>query len=346
MRFQALSPALLAALVFATGFASAPAVARDQIRVVGSSTVYPFITTTAERFGKGKSFKTPVVESTGTGGGFKLFCSGVGPSFPDIANASRPIKASERAACAANGVTAIVEIKIGYDGIVLANAQQSAKLALTRAQLYRALAKNVPLNGAFVPNPYKRWSEIDPSLPNEKIEVMGPPPTSGTRDAFVEHVLEPSCAATPEGKALQSGSDAFRASCLSVREDGAYVEAGENDNLIVQKLKANPASHGIFGFSYLEQNTDQIQGAAIDGVVPTFETIASGQYPLSRPLFIYVKKAHVEQVPGIAAFLAELTSENAWGPSGYLVDKGLIPLADSERPAWAAKAAALTEMEK
>ncbi len=319
--------------------------ARDQIRIVGSSTVYPFSTAVAEQFGKSGKFRTPVVESTGTGGGFKLFCSGIGPDFPDVANASRRIKESEVEQCAKGGVAEIVELKIGYDGIVLANSKKSAKLSLTREQLYRALAKEVPVGGKFVPNPYQKWSDIDPSLPGEKIEVLGPPPTSGTRDAFVELVMEHSCAATPEGKALKADANAFKAACFSVREDGAYIEAGENDNLIVQKLEANPRAFGIFGYSFLDQNTDKLQGSAIEGADPTFENIAAGSYKVSRPLFIYAKKAHVGQIPGIKEFLAEFTSEKAWGSTGYLSDKGLIPLPDAERKEWAGKAAALANVQ-
>jgi phosphate transport system substrate-binding protein len=303
--------------------------ARDQIRIVGSSTVFPFSTAVAEQFGKAGAFKTPVVESTGTGGGFKLFCAGVGVDDPDITNASRPIKESEIADCAKNGVTAITEVKIGYDGIVLANSKGHAPLSLTVKDVWLALAKDVPVDGKLVANPYRTWADVNPSLPAEKIEVLGPPPTSGTRDAFVELVLDKACGEFAEVKALEG--DAKQAVCQSIREDGAYVEAGENDNLIVQKLEANPAAVGIFGFSFLDQNADKIQGSAMDGVTPTFETIADASYEVSRSLFFYVKNAHVEVIPGIKEFVAEFVSDKASGEEGYLADKGLIPLPAGER---------------
>jgi len=303
--------------------------ARDEIRIVGSSTVFPFSTAVAEQFGKAGSFKTPVVESTGTGGGIKLFCAGVGVDHPDIANASRKIKDAELATCKENGVTEITEVKIGYDGIVLANSKAGAPLVLTVKTVFLALAKQVPVDGKLVDNPYKSWSEIDPALPNEAIEVLGPPPTSGTRDAFVELVMDKACGEFAEIKALEG--DAKKAACQSIREDGAFVEAGENDNLIVQKLEANPAALGIFGFSFLDQNADKIQGSAMDGVTPTFETIADGSYEVSRPLFFYVKNAHVGVIPGIKEFVAEFVSDRATGEEGYLADKGLIPLPAGER---------------
>jgi phosphate transport system substrate-binding protein len=304
--------------------------ARDQIRIVGSSTVFPFSTTVAEQFGKGGKFKTPVVESTGTGGGFKLFCAGVGVDDPDISNASRKIKDSEIESCAKNGVTSITEVKIGYDGIVLANAKGGPELKLTTKTVWLALAKQVPVSGKLVDNPYKNWSEIDPSLPNEKIEVLGPPPTSGTRDAFVELVMDKGCAGFDEIKAI-TDAKAKQAACQQIREDGGYVEAGENDNLIVQKLEANPVAVGIFGFSFLDQNADKIKGNPMDGKTPSFESIASGEYEVSRPLFFYVKNAHVGVIPGIKEFVAEFMSDRASGEEGYLADKGLIPMPQDER---------------
>jgi phosphate transport system substrate-binding protein len=303
--------------------------ARDEIRIVGSSTVFPFSTAVAEQFGKAGSFKTPVVESTGTGGGIKLFCAGVGVDHPDIANASRAIKDSELETCKKNGVAEITEVKIGYDGIVLANSKATAPLNLTIKSVFLALAKQVPVDGKLVDNPYKTWSEIDPSLPNAAIEVLGPPPTSGTRDAFVELVMDKACGEFAEIKALEG--DAKKAACQSVREDGLFVEAGENDNLIVQKLEANPAAVGIFGFSFLDQNADKVQGSAMDGVTPTFETIADGSYEVSRPLYFYVKNAHVGVIPGLKEFVAEFMSDRATGEEGYLADKGLIPLPAGER---------------
>ena len=306
--------------------------ARDSISIVGSSTVYPFATVVAEQFGKTSSFKTPKIESTGSGGGFKLFCAGVGVEHPDITNASRAMKKSEFETCQSNGVKEIVEVKIGYDGIVVANAKTVKPLQLTRKDIFLALAKNVPdPSGAekLVPNPYKTWKDVNASLPATKIEVLGPPPTSGTRDAFVELVMEEAANEFPFIKAMDKND--YKAAAHTIREDGAYVEAGENDNLIVQKLTANPDALGIFGFSFLDQNTDMIQGSFIDGVQPTFEAIADGTYPVSRPLFFYVKKAHVGVIPGVQEYLNEFTSEKAWGPDGYLAEKGMIPMPDAER---------------
>ena len=313
--------------------ASAPtAIARDQIRIVGSSTVFPFSTAVAELVGRTTSFKTPIVESTGSGGGLKLFCAGVGDRTPDIANSSRRIKASEIELCAKNGVNDIVEIRIGFDGIVLANSKKSEPLALTTKQLFLALAREIPVAGKMVLNRNRTWKDVDPSLPDRKIEVLGPPPTSGTRDAFVELAMGGGAMQIPMLKALKtSDKKAFKALAHAIREDGAYVEAGENDNLIVQKLNANPSAIGIFGFSFLDQNEDRIQGSPIDGTEPTFEAIASGEYPISRSLYFYVKKDHVAVVPGLREFIAEFTSERAIGIEGYLSDKGLIPLSASER---------------
>ncbi len=333
----------LAIAAFASlALAATAAEARDQIRIVGSSTVFPFSTVVAEQFGKTGGFKTPVVESTGTGGGFKLFCAGIGVGHPDISNASRAIKESELKDCAANGVTEITEVKIGYDGIVLANAKTAPAFSLTVAQVWQALAKEVPVDGQLVANPYKSWNDIDPSLPNEPIEVFGPPPTSGTRDAFVELVMDVGCKEFAEVKALEG--DAHKAACQTIRDDGAFIEAGENDNLIVQKLEANPLALGIFGYSFLDQNADKVQGSAIGGVAPTFEAIADGSYPVSRPLFFYVKNAHVGVIPGLKEFVAEFMSERASGEEGYLADKGLIPLPADEHAEVLAAASALTPM--
>jgi phosphate transport system substrate-binding protein len=325
----------IAVAMIAATVAGAQAQQRDSISIVGSSTVYPFATVVAEKFGKAGAFKSPKIESTGTGGGFKLFCGGVGVQHPDISNASRAIKASEFEACQKNGVADIVEVKIGYDGIVLANSKKASELKLTTKDIFLALAKEVPDpkgGEGLVANPYKTWKEVNASLPDAKIEVLGPPPTSGTRDAFVELAMEQG-ALKFEGLKKLSKEDGkkFQKVFSSIREDGAYVEAGENDNLIVQKLGANPSALGIFGFSFLDQNTDKIQGSYVDGNPPTFENIASGKYPLSRPLFFYVKKAHVGVIPGIQEYLAEFTSDKAWGKDGYLGEKGLIPLPEAER---------------
>jgi phosphate transport system substrate-binding protein len=326
----------LAAIVLAV---ATPAMARDQINIVGSSTVFPFSTTVAERFGKMTEFKTPVVESTGSGGGLKLFCAGSGLDTPDITNASRRIKASEVKKCAANGVTEIVEATIGFDGIVIANSSSVAQLEVTLRDLFLALAKNVPdANGGTQPNPYTTWHQVNADLPDVKIEVLGPPPTSGTRDAFAELALEGGCKTFDWIKALKkTDKHAYKALCHTIREDGAYIEAGENDNLIVQKLQANPDAFGVFGYSFLEQNSDVIQGSVVNGVAPEFEEIADGNYPIARSLFFYVKKSHVDQIPGIREYLAEFTAEDTWGDEGYLADKGLIPLSAEARKTWAAK---------
>ncbi|MCH9765356.1 MAG: PstS family phosphate ABC transporter substrate-binding protein [Alphaproteobacteria bacterium] len=315
------------------------ATARDQIKIVGSSTVFPFATTVAERFGKSTDFKAPIVESTGSGGGLKLFCAGVGDAHPDITNASRRIKKSEVEKCAKNGIKDIVEVKIGYDGIVLANSRKSKRMELTLRDIFLALAKDVPEGeGKTKPNPYKTWKDVNPALPDVKIEVMGPPPTSGTRDAFVELAMEGGCKSFDWIKALKKkDKKAYKALCHRIREDGAFVEAGENDNLIVQKLNANPAAFGVFGFSFLDQNSDTVQGSKISGVAPEFEQIADGSYPVSRSLFFYVKKQHIGSTPGIKEFLTEFASNKAWGPEGYLADKGLIPMSEEEREDWSTK---------
>jgi phosphate transport system substrate-binding protein len=293
--------------------------------------VFPFTTAVAEQFGKTSGFKTPIVESTGTGGGLKLFCAGVGVDHPDATNASRRIKDSEVKTCAENGITEITELKIGYDGIVMANAKSAPHFTLTLNQVWQALAKEVVVNGQIVANPHKNWSEIDPSLPNEEIEVLGPPPTSGTRDAFNELVMDAGCKGVPEVDALkESDADRHKAVCQTIREDGVYVEAGENDNLIVQKLEANPIALGVFGYSFLEQNMDKLQGSTIGGVEPVYEKIASGEYPVSRSLYIYIKNAHLGVVPGIKEFVAEYTSDKAMGEEGYLAEKGLITLPADE----------------
>lgn len=308
--------------------------ARDSINIVGSSTVYPFTTTVAEQFGRAGKFKTPKVESTGTGGGLKLFCQGVGPQFPDIANASRRIKSSELQTCAQNGVKEVVEIKVGYDGIVMAQSKAGASLILARRDVYLALAKTVPDPAnptSLVPNPFVTWKDVNKSLPAVKIEVLGPPPTSGTRDSFAELYMEAGCRTFAWLEALRAQDEArFKRACDTLREDGSYIEAGENDNLIVQKLGANKDAVGIFGYSFLEENLDKLKGAVIDGISPTFETVASGKYPASRPLFIYVKKAHIGVIPGITEFIAEYTSEKALGEEGYLAEKGLIPPSKGE----------------
>ena len=311
------------------------AAGRSTISVVGSSTVYPFATVVAEKFGKKTAYSTPKIESTGSGGGMKLFCNGVGLGTPDITNASRRIKKSEFDKCHANGVNEIIEVHIGFDGIAVANSNQAKQMQLSRKDLFLALAAQVPNpdgSETLVENPYQTWNEVNSSLPNIAIEVLGPPPTSGTRDAFAELALEGGCKHFDWIKALKKkDKKAYKGICHTVREDGLYIEAGENDNLIVQKLDKNPNALGIFGFSFLEQNDDKVQGSLVEGKAPEFETIADGSYPISRPLYFYVKKAHMDSIPGIKDYLKEFTSEAAMGEDGYLLDKGLIPLSDEER---------------
>ena len=327
------------------GLACVPtmASARSQIRAVGSSTVYPFATAVAERLARANpNMKPPVIESVGTGGGIKLFCAGVGEQFPDIANASRRIKASEVKSCAANGVKAITEIQVGIDGIALATAKATPVSNVSAVDVYKALAKT-PFGK---PNKAKTWKDVNASLPATPIRAFGPPPTSGTRDAFGELIMTAGCNSNPAMKALaKSDSNKHKAICTAVREDGAFVETGESDNLIVQKLESNPGTIGIFGYSYLEENDKQIKGIAINGVAPTYDSIASFKYPGSRPLYIYVKNAHVRAIPAIKAFVAEFTKEAAWGKSGYLVKRGMIAAPDAIRAKSAAAARALTPLD-
>jgi len=331
--FSRIATVAVAGSVLIAGNAQAQA-NRDYISVVGSSTVYPFATVVAENFGRTSDFKTPKVESTGSGGGLKLFCAGVGVETPDITNASRRIKASEVELCASNGIAEIIEVKVGYDGIVLANSADADQASLTLKDVFLALAREVPNpdgSETLVENPYKTWNEVNPELPNTAIEVLGPPPTSGTRDAFVELAMEGGCKQFAWIKAIKKqDKKKYKSICRSVREDGAFIEAGENDNLIVQKLQVNPNALGIFGFSFLDQNSDVVQGSLINGIEPTFDDIAAGDYPVSRPLYFYVKKAHVGKIPGIKEYLDEFISERAMGEDGYLSDKGLIPLPEDE----------------
>lgn len=352
-------------MVVAGSLSSAQAATRDNISIVGSSTVYPFATVVAERFGRNaNAFKAPKIESTGTGGGLKLFCSGAGAETPDIANASRRIKQTEYDGCKSSGVTDIVEVLIGYDGIAIANSRKAPQFTLTLKDVFLALAKDIPgPEGKLIPNPNKTWKDVNPALPANNIEVLGPPPTSGTRDAFAELAMGGGGKALPSLKALAEllpeqpdqikaamvtlgipasvydtlqikngkppkGEDVFNAVAYAIREDGAYIEAGENDNLIVQKLEANANALGIFGYSFLEENRDQVQGSSIDGVVPDIESIATGKYPVSRPLYFYIKGGHVGKIPGIQEFATEWTSNKAIGEDGYLLEKGLIPLSE------------------
>ncbi|MDK8462773.1 substrate-binding domain-containing protein [Marinobacter sp. SS13-12] len=327
---------------------STPAMARDTINIVGSSTVYPFATVVAERFGRNTDFPTPKLESTGSGGGLKLFCEGVGTQHPDITNASRRMKKSEFDNCQANGVKEITEVRIGADGIVMANSKDAEKLDLTLEQVFLALAKDVPNpdgGDELVANPYMNWSDIDSSLPDYEISVMGPPPTSGTRDAFVELAMESGCKQFDMIAQMEDANeDKFKSVCHSMREDGPFIEAGENDNLIVQRLAQDPETLGIFGYSFLMENSGQIQAATVNGVEPTPENISSDKYPVARSLWFYVKNAHVGVVPGIKEYIAEFTSEGAWGDNGYLVDVGLIPLPRNQRMATAKRVKDLEPM--
>ncbi len=321
-----------AGIAAAALLAATPALARDQIRVVGSSTVYPFTTAVAEQFGKTGGGKTPVVESTGTGGGMKIFCEGVGVRTPDATNASRRITKSEFDQCQKNGVKEVVELKVGFDGLTIAQSKQGVSMNLTLSQVFLALAEKVPgPNGDIIANPYKTWSDIDKSLPNIKIEVLGPPPTSGTRDSFHELFMEVGAQRIPVLAELRKKDrKAFDALWKSIRRDGPYVEAGENDNVIVQKLEGNKEIFGIFGFSFLEENSAKLRGVNINGVEPTSDTIADGKYAASRPLFVYFKKAHIGTIPGLDKFMAEYVSVKALGEEGYLPRKGLVPLPKAE----------------
>ena len=302
---------------------------RDQIKIVGSSTVYPYATVVAEKFGKSGKFKTPVIESTGTGGGMKLFCAGVGVNHPDVTNASRAIKPKEKALCEKNGVTDIIEIVVGNDGISFAHSVNSPDADFTKEQLWRALAAKVDVDGKLVENPYKKWSDIDSSLPNKKIEILVAPPTSGTRDAWNSLVMAKGCTKTAKSIYEADGKKAKK-ECVKIREDGYAVEAGENDTLIVQKLTSNPDAYGFFGYSYLVANKDKIKASAVNGVKPSLQGIQDYSYPIARPLFFYVKKAHVGVIPGIEEFLKEFTSKKAMSNRGYLAQIGLVPLASDK----------------
>ena len=328
---------LRAAIVIASLFVCTtawPQGARDHIHVVGSSTVYPFITVAAERFGRSTPFRTPTVESTGTGAGFRLFCGGVGVDSPDIVSSSRRMKPSEAAACARNGVSGIAEVRIGYDGIVLAQRGDEDRMHLTLREVFLALARDVPSGDghALQPNPYRRWSDIHPRLPDARIEVYGPPPTSGTRDELVEQALERGCHAFSWLAAMhERDAERHRQICQTVREDGAYIEAGENDNVIIQKLLSGANAVGIFGYNFLDQNAGRVQAVAVDGIVPGYDSIAERRYPITRPLYVYVKTSHVGVIAGLDTFLEELTSERALGEDGYLADRGLVAMSDAER---------------
>lgn len=320
---------------------------RDAIWAAGSSTVFPFASRVAENFQRTSGGAAPRVESLGTGGGIKAFCSGVGPSTPDIANASRPMKASEFDDCAANGVTDIIELKIGYDGIVIATARSGANYNFRLEDLYLGLAKEIPGGEGFVANPNTTWNQVNPALGAQRIQVYGPPTTSGTRDAFLELGMAPGAEKIPALAAIKaSDADRFETLAHTLREDNAWIDAGENDNAIVQTLTRTPGSLGVFGFSFLEQNMDTVKPETIDGVAPTVATIADGSYPLARSLYIYVKKAHIGVTPGLQEFVQEFLSDGSAARGGYLQDRGLVPLPEAELTAERAKIAAGTAMTK
>ncbi len=341
MKFTTTASAVALA-AFAVSFGTA-AEAREQIRIVGSSTVFPYTQAVAEQFANATGNPAPVVESTGTGGGMKIFCGGVGVDHPDITGASRAMKASEFEACQAAGVESVTEVLLGYDGLSVAHSNQGPDFGLTKAQLFQALASKVAVDGQIVDNPYKKWSEIDPSLPDAEITVFGPPPTSGTRDAFVELVMLEGCEEFEAIKSLEG--DAKDEVCERMRQDGPFIEAGENDNLIVQRLEADANALGIFGYSFLYENQDKLKAVAIDGVEPNEETIADGSYAVSRPLFIYVKNAHRGVIPGLEDFVQEYVSESAFGDGGYLSERGLIPLSEERREEIRQAVASATPME-
>lgn len=335
MKSVKMSATLVAiAALSATGLSATAAAARDQVRVVGSSTVFPYAQAAAENFANATGNAAPVVESTGTGGGFKVFCEGVGEGFADVTGASRAIKKSEYDLCASNGVTDITELLIGYDGLSIAVSRATTgKWALTEKQIYQALAAETDVDGKWVANPYKKWSEIDASLPDVAILAYGPPPTSGTRDAFVELAMHDGCKELDMVKAMKETAtkevydDFIKESCSRMRQDGLFVEAGENDNLIVQRLEADPNAVGIFGYSFLYENEDKLMGISINGVEPTEATIADFSYGVARPLYIYVKNAHRGVIPGLNEFVSEFVSDGAMAAGGYMEERGLTPLA-------------------
>ena len=316
--------AILASLLLIASHSES--MARDYIRVVGSSTVYPFVAAAAEQFGQIGAYKTPVVESTGTGGGIKLFCDGLGDDTPDFVNASRPMKDSEREQCTKNGVTDIQQIELGYDGIALVNKLGAPLLNMSKKQLFLALAREIPKDGRLVENPNKKWSDVDASFPAVNIELYGPPPTSGTRDAFVELVMDVGCEAVKDMEKLIPDAKERKKKCGLLREDGGYIDAGEDDNIIVSKLGANDAAFGVLGFSFYEENAGKLQANKIEGELPSYETIESGKYKVSRSLFVYAKRQHFSHVKGMEAFIKEMTNPAANGPDGYMTERGLLPL--------------------
>jgi phosphate transport system substrate-binding protein len=317
----------VAAMALAATVLSGAAQARDQIRIVGSSTVFPYSQAVAEQYANATGAGAPIVESTGTGGGMKIFCQGIGPDHPDLTGASRAMKMSEYELCASNGVVDITEIQLGYDGLSIAISRSNDfDWNLTEAQVFEALAAEVEVDGQVVANPYQKWSEIDASLPDVAILAFGPPPTSGTRDAFVELAMHDGCKAFPAIQALEG--DRKNDVCSRMRQDGPFVEAGENDNLIVQRIEADPSAMGIFGYSFLFENSDKLKAVKVEGVEPTFDTIADNSYDIARPIFVYIKNAHRGVIPGMNEFIAEYVSDDALGAGGYLSERGLTVLSE------------------
>jgi len=342
-RFALLAATALSVLsLSACGDQGGAGATRDQIRAVGSSTVYPFATAASELFVQTNAgMKSPIIESTGTGGGMKLFCSGVGAQYPDIANASRRMKKAEFDLCQGNGVKDIIEVQIGVDGLAFAEAKNGPGYKLTPKIVYEALAANPYGKG---PNKTQTWKDVDPSLPAIAISVFGPPSTSGTRDSLAELILEKGCQSDPAMEALKEKSeDEYKATCTRVREDGKYVDSGENDNLIVQKLGANPNAVGVFGFSFLEENRATLKDIPIDGIEASYETVSSGQYPGARPLYIYVKKAHMSAIPGLQGFLNTFATN--WAPGGALTKRGMVAAPEDVRKANEQTVKALTTLD-
>jgi phosphate transport system substrate-binding protein len=311
------------------GIMPGQAVARDRVHVVGSSTLFPFAAAVAESFASRGPWKAPLVESIGTGGGFRLFCAGAGESTPDVTDASRPMTRTEVVECARHGVGPVVGLRVGLDGMLLAGARNAPAFSVTREQIYLAVARSVPRGGALVPNPYRRWREISPDLPDLPIRIYGPAPNHGTRDAFVALAVVPACERKPEIRALPA--EQRQKACQAFREDGAWIDVAQDYSVLFRRLMADPEALGVLGFSYLENNRSQMRAARIDGVDPNPETIGNWSYPLSRPLFLYVKQAHVGRIPGLTDFLREFFSERAIGPGGYLESRGLRPLPEGQR---------------
>lgn len=326
----------LSVLVYLFSFSYLPAgegFSRSHIWAVGSGTVFPFTTVVAEQFGKIGKYKTPLVESNGTGAGFKMFCGGVGDKFPDIASASRAIKDGERKDCEKNNVKEITEIKIGIDGLAIATNTVSKLSGLTKEQLFLASVRKVPVKGALVSNPYKKWKDIDPNLPDIEIEIYGPAPSHGTRDAFVDLVMKKACTSFKEYKSISKDEKEYEANCSLMREDGKFIEVTDNYNVVVQKLLTNQNAVGVVGFSFLEENSGKIKAITVDKTEPTYENISSGKYVISRPLYIYVKKAHINKAAGLKEFLKEYMDEKTAGDTGSLAMKGLVALPKGEREA-------------